>query len=88
MCRATPACWSNKSPLAFALIPGSELFTQGVSGKLRLVRVLQRQREAMGREKEQMLREKEEVMLKLQEYEQKTKKTEKELSEKIRGPSS
>jgi hypothetical protein len=42
MCRMTPTCWNNKFLLLFALI-GSVLFTQGVPGKLRLARVLQKQ---------------------------------------------
>jgi hypothetical protein len=40
MCRVTPACWDIKIPLAFTLIPSSMLFTQGVSGKLKLVQSL------------------------------------------------
>ena len=43
VCRATPACWNNKIPLAFASIPGSTFFTQRVSSKLRLARGLHNQ---------------------------------------------
>lgn len=41
MCRATPAYWNNKIPLAFTSVPNSKLFTQGVSVKLKLTRILQ-----------------------------------------------
>ena len=42
-----------------------------------------KRRETVEREKEQMMREKEELMLRLQDYEQKTKKAEKELQNRI-----
>jgi uncharacterized membrane protein len=41
VCRVTAACWNNKIPLASASVLFSALFTQGLSSKLRLARVLQ-----------------------------------------------